>query len=602
MSRLVKGASVLILLLCLGIFAAQGDSLEVPQLSDTRIFLKTILTDPAGVYALEEARLGGPFKTRAWSAGGGTNAWQRVILPDELPGSSVIDAIQPGDGLWNFAVLRDNASALWRLRRGNPFPFSEFADVSPQFTDTGGEIRFDLTPDSASYDVLEAGPALNALQPASTSVTGWDDGWTVGFTNSAPDQQFWRVRRFSAQIAGPEILPELADRIGRNTNLVNVCPYDKVMAGPANFGGLGQQQSMSFLQYGHTYRVRQDGVIELVSLFLTNRAAIASFTLQVWREQPNGNFNLVSSTDNLASSLIDGVNQLPVQLEAAEGDYLGGSIRWLSAQRSTNHFYLAPRPARSRIGGEPTAGLLYVYDLEPSPSDAPWLTAAAKWDMALVIEGLAQAPEGVVIGDSITSGSYQNNSFIDTYSKQSKLEISYPRKLGKLLGMRVQNMGIAANTTTKILARLTNDVLRLHPKFAIIQCGVNDIFQNVEVEATRNNVWAMTKAVVDHGIVPVIFLTGPWHDPNVGLHGGITRICIERQAAAKAYNAILVDSRPLAGKFLPGGIPGNLFDLKEEFSDPWIYDGHYNDLGNTVLARALAEQIMNYYKTTPVQP
>lgn len=98
-------------------------------------------------------------------------------------------------------------------------------------------------------------------------------------------------------------------------------------------------------------------------------------------------------------------------------------------------------------------------------------------------------PKAVLLGDSITEG--WAGADPDFFTANN------------LVGR-----GISGQTTSQILVRMREDVVKLKPKYVVILCGINDIALNpghaVNVETAVGSVMSMCEIAKANGIKPVV--------------------------------------------------------------------------------------------------
>ena len=114
-----------------------------------------------------------------------------------------------------------------------------------------------------------------------------------------------------------------------------------------------------------------------------------------------------------------------------------------------------------------------------------------------------QRPVIVAFGDSLTAGVVQN---------------TYPEYLQQLLDengyhYRVENQGVAGDTTTDGLARIDN-VIDAHPAMVLLEFGGNDGLRGIPVEASKQNLAEMIERL-KQAKIPVVLL-GITLPPNYG--------------------------------------------------------------------------------------
>jgi len=97
-------------------------------------------------------------------------------------------------------------------------------------------------------------------------------------------------------------------------------------------------------------------------------------------------------------------------------------------------------------------------------------------------------PKAVFMGDSITEGWYRLDSgFFD--------------------GNNFAGRGISGQTSSEMLVRFRRDVIDLHPKYAVILAGTNDIAQNnghILIENVFGNIVSMCELAKANKIRPVL--------------------------------------------------------------------------------------------------
>ena len=152
-------------------------------------------------------------------------------------------------------------------------------------------------------------------------------------------------------------------------------------------------------------------------------------------------------------------------------------------------------------------------------------------------------------------------------------------------------MGIGSQTSTQILARFKTDVIDLHPKFAVIEGGVNDIAGGtITRETFLSNYKKMLDSCTVHGIKAIVCKVMPWtagstanmrkrDSWNDGLDSLVTTY----------YNAghdfVCIDFDTYIGQYDATGDPGNLWDIKTEYNSG--DNVHFNIAGYTKIAEVI---------------
>lgn len=103
--------------------------------------------------------------------------------------------------------------------------------------------------------------------------------------------------------------------------------------------------------------------------------------------------------------------------------------------------------------------------------------------------GVTTKPKAVLLGDSITEGWAGADPAFFTDNN--------------LVGR-----GISGQTTSQILVRMREDVVRLKPKYVVILCGINDIALNpghaIDVETAVGSIESMCEIAKANGIKPIV--------------------------------------------------------------------------------------------------
>ena len=194
-----------------------------------------------------------------------------------------------------------------------------------------------------------------------------------------------------------------------------------------------------------------------------------------------------------------------------------------------------------------------------------------------------RSPDVIFIGDSIIAGHPGHYSFIENRSL-TNLNSSCEFDFGKFSGLSYQNMGIGGQTTSQIRARFRYDVVNQHPKYAVIEGGVNDVGKASNETILKN--WdSMLLDCVNNNIQPIVLLILP------GLYGNSTQTAqvnsINKQLIilARKYNAIVVDARDKLGVY---NKQEDSWRIKPEYN---VDNVHFNSLGYAVLGHEIANVI-----------
>lgn len=313
-----------------------------------------------------------------------------------------------------------------------------------------------------------------------------------------------------------------------NADLVRACPYNHTAIAADITWGKATAGDREFIQIGHKYRIRQNGVVTTIKIYSSGNLTLANttdFHFCVWRRNIDGTYNRVANSGNLIGLITAGAGTktitLPTPITVQEGDFYGYGLScadvvdWMSA--------------KTGVSG---ASTYYTGDVI-TETNYPWATKTLGANIAIAIEVYMTAPQMVIIGDSIAAGHPDHFSFAeetDTTDIDGQIAYWVSSVFG---GVTYQNMGIGGENTSQILARFISDVVNLKPKLAIIVGGVNDLHNS---GATSGQYIINMRTMLDHcrsnNIIPVIIKTTPWTGASIsqnttsnGAADGSTFIC-----------------------------------------------------------------------------
>ncbi|MFZ5629504.1 MAG: GDSL-type esterase/lipase family protein [Spirochaetota bacterium] len=101
----------------------------------------------------------------------------------------------------------------------------------------------------------------------------------------------------------------------------------------------------------------------------------------------------------------------------------------------------------------------------------------------------------VALGDSITWGYPDGNSWTTTVTKET--------------GLNIINKGISGNKLGDMFARLDHDVLSIAPQICLVMGGTNDVFRGLSVDEMMENLEGILAELEKRNIMPVIGLPVP---------------------------------------------------------------------------------------------
>jgi lysophospholipase L1-like esterase len=383
-----------------------------------------------------------------------------------------------------------------------------------------------------------------------------------------------------AQAPRVPIFPTLA----ANPDLVLCGPYDTIVAGTANWGTevSGAAHSREFLTLGQQYRIRQDGTVSRIRLNLQDAAGLTGFYFRVWRKIDQ-TYDLVGSSENLAPAMIAGPNTLDLTRPIAvlEGDYYG----YRAESTTAANFF-----ARTRAN----VSSYFVPDASAGSTDFAWEAQAKVKGRVLPIEIYMQAPILVGIGDSLMSGFPAHHTFLEVVPT-GRIGADIVSYLGERWRVTRQNMGIPAQSVSRVVARFTSDVVNLKPRLALLEGGgAADIGSSDGLGRTLETYLATFGKLLDacqaNSIKPVVLLILPG---GPGTPATQSRQRDSWNAAlrdlAKGYaGAVVVDASPYVGVYRPDGAPNNLDSIDTPYSAGDI--GHFTPAGYQRIAQAIVDQ------------
>jgi lysophospholipase L1-like esterase len=342
-----------------------------------------------------------------------------------------------------------------------------------------------------------------------------------------------------------------------NTNIVRVAPYDTVAAGAGNIGPTTGQTSYNWLGYAHIYRIRQNGTITQVKFYTASLANVTGIFINIWRKTGT-TYDLISTSANLLGSVsASTMNTVATSLAAQEGDFIGGRITYSSASAQV----LVSKSVA-------TATTYSVNNSTPSSTGFAWESQTAAPTVIVPVECSMSAPFFAAIGDSIVSGLRSHASFVDTFQDITDIPGQMPYSVGRALNYTYQNMGIGGQTIGNVESRFNNDVVLAHPRFVILEGGVNDLIGGNTTNTILTSYTNILAACVAASIQPVVCGILPFRGYLAGGTDQKSRdadtINNTLSNIVSASNGIFVNPRQL-GIFYPSGDAGNLWTLNPQY-------------------------------------
>lgn len=380
------------------------------------------------------------------------------------------------------------------------------------------------------------------------------------------------------------------------TNLVIVSPYDTSRAG-TSYGPTSGETYFEFLTGANRYAIRQDGDIQQIKLYLSSISRLATLKFRLWRT--NGvSFDWVADSEDFATSATAGaVNTftLATPIAAKTGDFLSVAVTYSGAGANTALFQYVPK--NDYVYASPSS--VYSVTSSPATNSLSWTSQTALTNMAVPIEVYMSAPVYVTFGDSIASGRGVNqSSFVEGRGHILPWQPgkTYDDIISAANSWTHQNMGIASQTSTELLARFTNDVLNLKPRFVTIDCGINDGLTAVAVNTTLTNIQTMVGSAVNNGVTPVVLAITPYaagSGSTLAIQTNRVTINDYLRTNVPLWGGRFAEVGDSLGVYFPTGPSGNLWALARELQDTGAgADGiHPGIYGNKLIAKGILEAL-----------
>jgi hypothetical protein len=260
----------------------------------------------------------------------------------------------------------------------------------------------------------------------------------------------------------------------RNTNIVYVAPYFYAIQGAANFGPTHNETSFRMINTNNPTRIRQAGNITGANVYLPSTNGLTNLIVELWKL--NGtNYDCFAQSSPLWPIVPLQTNTFifsTVLSNAQEGDFYGFFAQFSAA--TTQNFFGTNGAGTygSQLTTNAAGGLSVTNTAGTTLTNMVWSTNVVQV-LTVPIQLLAQAPQAVAYGASLTSGRVGTESFADIGQSAINPQIAWPSVLFKSLGVTYQNMGQSGdrNDLPDGIAvpnwRFTNDIIGLHPSFIV---------------------------------------------------------------------------------------------------------------------------------------
>ncbi len=347
-----------------------------------------------------------------------------------------------------------------------------------------------------------------------------------------------------------------------NTNIVQASPYDTARAGTA-YGPTTGETYFEFLTSADRYRIRQDGEVAQFKLYLASVSRLASLKFRLWRT--NGVYlfdHIADSEDFVAAATAGSVNTFTptAAFPVKTGDYISVAVTYSGAGANAALFHYVTR----NVYRYDSACNVWSTTTAPAAGNTfDWDSQTALADMAVPVEVHLRAPVFVTFGDSILDG---RGALQSTFAEGRGAFFLVWRPgdtvddmIAEPHGWSHQNMAIGSETSAQLLARFTNDVLALHPKFLLLNAGINDLNTGVATATTLTNLGTMAAAAVANGIKPVVLSVTPFSKgiPDGTKNAGRLVLNAALAAAVPDWGGLYVPLDDVLGVFDPAFAVGN---------------------------------------------
>lgn len=384
-------------------------------------------------------------------------------------------------------------------------------------------------------------------------------------------------------------------------------------AGTANhIASAGQTSAETMILSHFAGTLRQCGMAKRLRFHVESLAGLTAFYVKVWAPTAplSGSYTLRSTTANLRPYLSVGMNDLTFgaldptlpDLLVEEGDRIGVRLEWSGG---------ATAPNLHALPGLPGTYTCYVLNQASKSGTFAWSSQLKLTGLAFPVEFYGAAPNVAGIGDSFISGNGgqtgdpAHGSYLETGSAEN-IQNSWLWQQSRLFGGSQicpnQNLGRSGERSDQVADRIA-DLIQVHPAWAVIQMGTNDLAQNRTFEVYDASWGRVLDACLADGIVPVACFIPPWRASSDDTLGGTTF----RMTARDEWNAslrvkrasygvdaqgrprvVVVDLDPYLGQYRPGGPAGNRWDPIPSLTADGL---HYLRAGKELQALAVANAL-----------
>jgi hypothetical protein len=347
---------------------------------------------------------------------------------------------------------------------------------------------------------------------------------------------------------------------------------------------------------GHRYRAHYDSTPSIAQLYIGSTNNLTTFQITVWRQNENGNYNLVGTSEDFSSVLVpNAINTLyPTKLPTVlEGDNVGVYMAFGSAVTSLPVTYTVPNTYG--VSGSVQSGYVTAttgFSLTSNTNNQSFFAsqfnngsgglAGTNNAVVVALGASGQAPDFALVGSSMAGGLGGNTTgFYDGVNG----DIWIP---GNSIGDGIKAAGyktVVINTSSQSSAAITtwfsNWVTPMSPKNVILMLGATDFLgatqTQVGIQNASSNLLANIQTLVNTAVslgknvylvgqTPMFNYTGStYFATNTYTANSISNINQIYRAGGITNITKFIDIEPIVAVFDPAGPTGNRWTFNKTF-------------------------------------
>lgn len=375
----------------------------------------------------------------------------------------------------------------------------------------------------------------------------------------------------------------------RNTDIVQLSSIDSITT-DMTVNTKAMESGIALLIAYKPERISGNGTISQIKIHNATLTGVKQVMFYLWRKNISNTWDIIYSEDITSKiSTGDGIKTITLAASPSvlEGDFVGFMNQSNSGAGNV--------PLRGIPSIKSTAGM--IWDFTNTPSNPKNWNLYAGSNYSLPTHCMGQSPYIVHIGDSMIGGSPYHSSMLAEFNTFFDPPKSIPYKLWALDNRFIySNCSIGGEyVTTGISARFARDVVAKKPRFAIIEGGVNDLYNGVTQANFITAYTSMLDLCVTNGIAAIVFKLFP---RTISTNTDCQKRDNWNIALTNLFNSynekgwLLVDFDNDIGQFRPGGDEGNFWDIKTAYD----YDGtHFTEAGYTKVSEIVYSEIGKKY-------